>query len=838
MKKVITLVLSLQFSLAGFGQMWTEKNTQAPAYVGVYMSIDSLGYVYTGDSVNNFYCYNPATDAWTLKADFPGLKRTGAMGFTIGNYIYVGAGSVFNSASTYHDFYRYDPSADAWVGKASYPDSVQDANVFSIGNFGYVAGGSNPYHNNGSCRFYSKKCYQYDPVADQWNQKANSPEAGEGSFSTTIGGKAYSLFRASVCSSNTNFSNKVWEYDPGVDQWTQKANYPGTPVQLRGFNLNSQIYIPAFDTLRIFDPASNSWSTGASFQSFPCHWHSGDNTAAEYFSFTLGGKGYVREYNGCWWYFWEFNPNEYLNVSFGIDTFCADSIVFNVNSNITFGSNNLFSLEYPTTSPFSLYNYTGFYYSDSTPGASNGQYVVRPNWNIGGQINLVLRSTSPPGESFLTGVYLKLSPQFNQWIPTYLLCNNQTIVLDDRRSLIGNQSFWSANGSLIDTTPAITVSPTTTTAYCCRIVYRPTGCAAYDTTIVYVDTLPRTGLPASSYAVCPSSNLSLGGTAITGYQYSWNDNHGFTSTLASPTITVTASDLYLLTVTDTLSGCSATASVNVTNKQPPAQTLCMVSVDSASSHNIIVWEKLDKTATDSFYLLREMSTNNYMQIAAVPRDSLSEFEDYGADPNVTAYRYKIMVKDTCGNESTLSHYHNSIHLQYLGAGELIWNVYEIENETTPVSTFDVYRDSTGTGSNWALMVTVPGTQATATDINFNLNPGTIYQIHANWSYSCTPSRSALNAALSNIVARNFVTGVSNTENNSISVYPNPASTQLYVQTGNTQFEHISIYDAKGQKVIEQLNTLQPVDISKLEAGIYFVEAKNDGAIARKKFVKL
>ncbi|MDB5282594.1 MAG: hypothetical protein JWO06_1669, partial [Bacteroidota bacterium] len=119
-----------------------------------------------------------------------------------------------------------------------------------------------------------------------------------------------------------------------------------------------------------------------------------------------------------------------------------------------------------------------------------------------------------------------------------------------------------------------------------------------------------------------------------------------------------------------------------------------------------------------------------------------------------------------------------------------------------------------------------------------LNPGTIYQIHANWSYSCTPSRSALNAALSNIVARNFVTGVSNTQNNSISVYPNPASTQLYVQTGNTQFEHINIYDAKGQKVIEQLNNLQPVDISKLEAGVYFVEAVNNGAVARKKFVKL
>jgi hypothetical protein len=76
-----------------------------------------------------------------------------------------------------------------------------------------------------------------------------------------------------------------------------------------------------------------------------------------------------------------------------------------------------------------------------------------------------------------------------------------------------------------------------------------------------------------------------------------------------------------------------------------------------------------------------------------------------------------------------------------------------------------------------------------------------------------------------------------TDDNSITLYPNPSINQLYIKTENIQPETLSIYDVNG-RTIYNLPFKPDIDVSKLSSGVYFVEVKSSGLVARKRFVKM
>ena len=355
---------------------------------------------------------------------------------------------------------------------------------------------------------------------------------------------------------------------------------------------------------------------------------------------------------------------------------------------------------------------------------------------------------------------------------------------------------------------------------------------------MYLNSPPSSNIADSSYGVCAGNSVTLGGSPTANCSYAWTST-GFSSNSVDVTLTPSASGTYHVLVKDTITQCSTGVNIAVTVKQPPAQTICYVTVDTASTHNIVIWEKLDKYATDSFIIYRETSTNVYTEIASIPRDSLSEYHDYGANPNVTAYRYKIATLDTCANYGVLSPYHNTIHLQYLGSGNLIWNVYAIENNsTTPVASFDVYWDTLANG-NWQVMLNVPGNQYTATDINYSMHPIARYRIVANWSYSCTPTRGTNNEVLSNIISIK-PGGINLLEaGQNVSLYPNPALNELMINCGTAHVEQVSILSADGKLISSILHPINnKLDVSQLEAGIYIAEITVNNEIQRIKWVKM
>lgn len=75
--------------------------------------------------------------------------------------------------------------------------------------------------------------------------------------------------------------------------------------------------------------------------------------------------------------------------------------------------------------------------------------------------------------------------------------------------------------------------------------------------------------------------------------------------------------------------------------------------------------------------------------------------------------------------------------------------------------------------------------------------------------------------------------------NSIILYPNPATNKLWINVGERQIESLLIYSENGQIInrLDEFDSKLSIDVSYLASGIYFVEFFSDGKSAIKKFVK-
>lgn len=90
----------------------------------------------------------------------------------------------------------------------------------------------------------------------------------------------------------------------------------------------------------------------------------------------------------------------------------------------------------------------------------------------------------------------------------------------------------------------------------------------------------------------------------------------------------------------------------------------------------------------------------------------------------------------------------------------------------------------------------------------------------------------------NTVINHIILGTKQTETNlDVQLYPNPTTGILNVRTDGLTPELLCLYNLSGQKLNEQKYAPQ-IDISKLSSGIYFIEIKANGAVVRKKFVKM
>jgi hypothetical protein len=217
-----------------FCQAWVQGNNIGTIYSGQpvasppvsdALSLSAGGKIYvigertytniTGPA--RLWEYDPPSDTWTLKSAYPGSGTAYLCGFSIGNIIYVGSGTGATLACS--DFYKYNIISNTWTQIASIPIARRQASAFSSGSKGYVLCGESTIMSN-----YLKDLWEYDPITDNWSQKANFPGTGRclaSAFSSSGNGYFGLGFDGS------SWHSDFYKYHPGSDTWTQTTSLPG-----------------------------------------------------------------------------------------------------------------------------------------------------------------------------------------------------------------------------------------------------------------------------------------------------------------------------------------------------------------------------------------------------------------------------------------------------------------------------------------------------------------------------------------------------------------------------------------------------------------------------------
>lgn len=337
------------------------------------------------------------------------------------------------------------------------------------------------------------------------------------------------------------------------------------------------------------------------------------------------------------------------------------------------------------------------------------------------------------------------------------------------------------------------------------------GCTDTQSVTLVLNPLPMVSFTGLNYSNCFNAAPQVLTGSPPGGVFSGFGMVADTFTAANAGVGVQA---IIYTYTDT-NGCSrsATQIVEIIALSNITPELCYVTVDTASQHNLIYWDKtLYATNVDSFIVYREILPDSFARVGAVPK-TLGVLKDtvaqqYAPDtgnPNTSDYKYKLQVRDTCGTYSVLSSYHKTMYLTRTG-NTFNWTHYNVENEAVPlpeITSYVLERDGNATG-NWDVVASAPASQTSITDPNFSSYPSGRWRISTLWSITCaTPP--VLTASYSNmIISIPPIIGVS--EINEfiwpLSIYPNPylQSTTIRYTLNRAEDVTIEAYNTLGQKI--------------------------------------
>lgn len=206
---------------------WSQKadyagNNGNGSYGVLSYGLDTIGFVGGGQVANSseFYKYSPVTNTWTQAANFP-VSAQNNQGFSIESTCYL----IKNSS-----VYAYNVATNSWTVKNSAPFAVSTWNsTFTIDNKGYVKNGNS--------------FFEYKPVTDQWAVRAQFPGlATGGSVGFAQLNKGYIV--AGYAGWLSEVTNEVWEFDPSINEWKQLPEFPGTKRRFSsGFTIKDRSYL-------------------------------------------------------------------------------------------------------------------------------------------------------------------------------------------------------------------------------------------------------------------------------------------------------------------------------------------------------------------------------------------------------------------------------------------------------------------------------------------------------------------------------------------------------------------------------------------------------------------
>lgn len=204
------------------------------AYTG--LGFDGVLYDDTG-YFRDFWMYDPQTEEWARKADFPVARTAAASSFVHKQFIYVLYGT-FETTLT-NDIYRYDTELDKWefMGAAKLP--LRSAAVA-------VAYGDRFFSGTGYRLRSLSDWYEFFPESNRWEKRKPIPGKGR-LFSSAVAGKKviYVFGGRNFAGTETGelFHETIYSYVVDSNHWNVVGNIPGGGREnMISFSIGNSIY--------------------------------------------------------------------------------------------------------------------------------------------------------------------------------------------------------------------------------------------------------------------------------------------------------------------------------------------------------------------------------------------------------------------------------------------------------------------------------------------------------------------------------------------------------------------------------------------------------------------
>jgi len=267
----------------------------------------------------------------------------------------------------------------------------------------------------------------------------------------------------------------------------------------------------------------------------------------------------------------------------------------------------------------------------------------------------------------------------------------------------------------------------------------------------------------------------------------------------------------------------------------PETPICMVSVDSLTNYNVIIWEKPVTDIIDDFLVYKETDeTNVYEVIDTVSYESTPIVTDFGSNPAIQPYRYKLGFIDTQNRLFPASDYHQTIHLTINqginGAWNLIWTSYI----GFDYSSYKILRQSAS--GIYEQIASVSASFNSYTD--FNAPAGVVsYMIKVEHPTGCNPALSMddFSSIFSNVAPTGSTVSINENYETEFNIFPTPADEQINIKFGEniSGITRIILSDLTGRAYLSvafdgiRQDQVRVINTTGLKEGMYLLTLIND-----------
>ena len=419
-------------------------------------------------------------------------------------------------------------------------------------------------------------------------------------------------------------------------------------------------------------------------------------------------------------------------------------------------------------------------------------YLAPDKAYIGGKFKVIQRRYQPFFAT--TDLFNSGNPPTVASISSTTACVNETITITGTGFTgvtsvsVGSNSvpFTVVSSTIITITPSVAVTGAVN-------ISNTLGNATGNQTLT-VNALPIASLTTSGSATfCQGNSLVLNANTGVGLTYQWKNNGTIISAATLSSYTASVAGNYAVTITNN-NNCSATSNtINVTVYATPTLAVSNATICSGNSANI--------AATGA---------TTYSWNTGATTSSIS------VTPTTTSNYIVIGTTNGCANTNTVSVTVNQLPIVNLGSiqSPLCVNNSSVSLSGTPLG--GVFAGIGVSGASFNPAISGAGT--------FTIN------------YTYTDANNCSAAAIQSVNV-SLCTGIIELDSDTISIFPNPASTEITI-TSPIKFTSVKIVNSIGQ-IVQETKYNNTVSVVELTKGIYFLQLFNENGnlIMVKKFIK-